>query len=395
MKYKLALVAGAVMTLMATSASAVDWGGYVRIGPGQKASASKPASLSGNRCFDGLTGVGHGGIGRLGNECGTYGEFQLSQGAQAGGVNYKALLMTNFSNDGSDPDGNQVKVNQIYVEGKGYDVAPDQTFWIGRRFYHRADVHFDDSFFINMSGSGAGVDGFKVGSGSLSVAGFRAQDGAASANGGSRLNVDLEGLAVNPGGKLRLTAVYTDFSGTGGKDGYGLSLQHTQTGVFGGENTLWAQMAQGSAGLDMNFSGSKTAATDGSDVKSWRIADSVAWLKGPITGQTLVQLGEQKTKATGTDKFWSIGGRGAYALSKNFKLQAELGYAQLKPHLGSSQNVTKFTIAPTLTVGQDYYDRPELRFYVSTFRFNDAYKLANGQNKSSKTAVGLQAELWF
>jgi maltoporin len=154
-------------------------------------------------------------------------------------------------------------------------------------------------------------------------------------------------------------------------------------------------MAQGSAGLDMNFSGSKTAATDGSDVKSWRIADSVAWLKGPITGQTLVQLGEQKTKATGTDKFWSIGGRGAYALSKNFKLQAELGYAQLKPHLGSSQNVTKFTIAPTLTVGQDYYDRPELRFYVSTFRFNDAYKLANGQNKSSKTAVGLQAELWF
>jgi maltoporin len=57
--------------------------------------------------------------------------------------------------------------------------------------------------------------------------------------------------------------------------------------------------------------------------------------------------------------------------------------------------VTKFTIAPTLTVGPNYYDRPELRLYVSGFNFNNAYQLANGLTKSSKTAVGIQAEMWF
>ena len=60
-----------------------------------------------------------------------------------------------------------------------------------------------------------------------------------------------------------------------------------------------------------------------------------------------------------------------------------------------AENITKFTIAPTLTVGPNYYDRPELRFYVSNFRYNDAYKASASQSKSSKTAAGFQAEIWF
>ena len=55
--------------------------------------------------------------------------------------------MTNFFNGGSESpsgDGNR-RSQQIYVEGKGFDVAPNQTFWVGRRFYDRADVHFNDA----------------------------------------------------------------------------------------------------------------------------------------------------------------------------------------------------------------------------------------------------------
>ena len=47
--------------------------------------------------------------------------------------------------------------------------------------------------------------------------------------------VDLGGIATNPGGTLRVTGVYTKFTGNGGKNGSGLSLQHNQTGVFGGD----------------------------------------------------------------------------------------------------------------------------------------------------------------
>ena len=137
--------------MLSTSAFAVDWGGYTRIGPGQKENAG-----DGKRCYDGggaagfgSAAPGHGGIGRLGNECNTYGEFALSQGGKAGGVDFKALLMTNFYSAGSTPDqatdvssgnhgDNTPRVAQLYVEGKGFDIYPAASFWVGRRFYVRS-----------------------------------------------------------------------------------------------------------------------------------------------------------------------------------------------------------------------------------------------------------------
>lgn len=412
MKMKYTLIAAAAVGLLSTGAQAVDWGGYLRIGPGQKQDSG-----DGRRCFDGRANdndsgaPGKGGIGRLGNECNTYGEFGLSQGMTAGGVTYKALLMTNFYSAGSAPDqatdvspgnhgDNTPRVNQIYVEAKGYDIAPNVNFWIGRRFYHRADVHMDDSFYLfggMQNSTGAGADGIDVGIGSLGVAVFRNNDFAAGSNAGTLLNVDLQGINVNPGGKLRLTGTYTDFSGTGGESGFGLGLQHNQSNLFGGaENTLWLQYANGTTALDMGFANS---GTQNSDYKRWRIADSLAWLKGPLTAQTLIHYGSAETpNATGgtdTTKTFSIAGRVAYALTNNFKIQGELGHARNKPQNGDSASVTKLTIAPTLTVGPNYYDRPELRFYVSAFNYNDAYKAIYGQSKSSKTAAGFQAEIWF
>jgi maltoporin len=388
MKIKYTLIAAAAIGILSsTAASALEWGGYARVGPGQKNSTGG----DGNRCFNGGADGGKGGIGRLGNECDTYGEFALSQGATVGGVAYKALMMANFYRGGdSSASGIATSVNQIYVEAKGYNIAPNQTFWIGERFYHRADVHMDDNFFVNMSGTGAGVDGINLGFGSLSVAAFRRGD--SSGNPGSRLNLDLEGINVNPGGKLRVSTVFTDFSGAGGKTGMGLSLQHNQSGILGGDNTLWLQYAQGSAYLDQGFGGG----TDDSGKKRWRIVESPSWVSGPLSGQGLLQIGEEKDPNGNKRKYSSVGGRVAYALSQNFKLQGEVGVSRQTPSQGASaQQVTKVTVAPTLTVGPNYYDRPELRLYVSGFSFNDAYKLANGLTKSSRTSVGFQAEIWF
>ncbi len=402
MKFKQATLAAATLALLSTAASAVDWNGYVRVGPGQKQNSGDARKCFDGRANDNGAGApGHGGIGRLGNECATYGEFALSQTADMGGVNYKALLMTNFYTDGgSNPDSSQstlTHVNQIYVEGKGYDIAPNQTFWIGKRFYHRADVHWDDSFYVAMTGTGAGVDGIDPGFGSLSAAVFRTGDdtNVGDAFAGTRFNLDWEKMPTNPDGQFRATLDVTRFKGTDGlgnqgRNGWGLSFQHIQANLFGATNTAWIQLTRGSASLDMNFG----SPTEDSDVKRWRIADSLVWLTGPLTAQTLIHYGQADLNGSKT-KVWSIGGRVAYAVTKNFKMQGELGYANNKPETGGSANVTKFTIAPTLTVGQNYYDRPELRFYVSTFHYNDNYRLLYGQSKSNKTAVGFQAEIWF
>ncbi|WP_308464201.1 carbohydrate porin [Acinetobacter bereziniae] len=81
-------------------------------------------------------------------------------------------------------------------------------------------------------------------------------------------------------------------------------------------------------------------------------------------------------------------------LDEHFKLTGEVGYDQIK-QANQTRNLTKLTIAPTFTLkGNEYYDRPELRFFYTYAFWNDAeqkmrdltkpdssfYNLSNGSN---------------
>ena len=404
MRMKHTLVAAAAMTLLSTTASAVDWSGYFRTGPG---ASSKDVSRA---CY-GLNGPGL--KYRLGNECDFYGEFALSQGAKLEGVDYKAYLMTNLFEANTDGNSSKLGINQMYAEGKGYDIAPNTNFWIGKRFYGRADVHIVDTFYVNLSGVGAGAD-IPVGIGTLGVAYFHTDQNAT--NSGNRFNFDLGGVEVNPRGKLRVLATITQADFNGGKSGAALTLQHNQDirrigavqqqDVFydmdEGGNTFWLQFAQGSAGLDGNF-GNLTA---GSDVKSFRVVESLAGQKGAFGFQAQLMFQQDKSTAGGKVNSSTVGGRGSYAFTKNFKLIGELGLSQKKPEATGSQKLTKFTLAPTLSTGPGFWNRPELRLYVTTAKWNDAANAAAGTNgligastatanKTSGTSYGFQAEMWF
>ncbi|HEY0858953.1 MAG TPA: carbohydrate porin [Albitalea sp.] len=392
-RLSLAAVAAAAIAALSSPAQAVDWGGYFRAGPG---ATKKDVSRA---CY-GLNGPGL--KYRLGNECDFYGEFLLSQGFQKDGVEYKAHLMTNLWNGATDSGDSKLGINQMYVEGKGYDFASDSTFWIGKRFYGRADVHIVDTFYVNMSGVGAGVDGIAAGPGKLNLSWFRTD--AAANRSGNRFNADLTDIAVNPGGKLRVTGTLTDGSFTGGKSGFGLSLQHNQDNVFGlgGGNTLWLQYAQGSAGLDQNF-GNLTAP---SGSKSFRVVESLTWQLGALGGQAQAMWQNDKDGVTGQKtNSGTIGGRMSYALSKNLKLLAEAGYSQKKPDGAATQKLAKFTFGPALSTGPGFWNRPELRLYVTTAKWNQAANLAAGPDgvigvashatKTSGTSYGAQVEIWF
>ena len=391
--HALAMTAAALAAglFSASAAQAVDWGGYFRTGPG---ATKKDASRA---CY-GLSGAGL--KYRLGNECDFYGEFLLSQGFKTEGVEYKANLMTNLYNPGTDTGSASVGINQMYVEGKGYDIAPEQTFWIGKRFYGRADVHIVDTFYVNLSGVGAGVDGIKLGDAKMNLAYFRT-DGAA-AQPGTRLNADFTDIATNPGGKLRVTGTVTNGDFSGGKSGFGLSFQHNQDNVFGlgGGNTLWLQFAQGSAGLDGSF-GNLSAA---SGTRGVRVVESLTWQAGPLGGQAQAMVQQDKDGATGLKTTSStIGGRASYAMTKNLKLLAELGYSQKKPDGAATQKLTKLTFGPALSTGPGFWNRPELRLYVTTAKWNDAANAAAGplgltgigDGKTSGTSYGAQVEIWF
>lgn len=390
-------IALAVAALAAFPAHALDFGGYFRAGPGlaDKDHARDCYALSG-----GTSGLKY----RLGNECDFYGEFMLSSPFKVEGVEYKANLMVNDFNPGSGSGASSVGINQMYVEAKGFDVAPQTDFWIGKRFYRGGDVHIVDTFFLNMNGSGNQGAGFltPMGGAKVGVAVFRTDGGntAASTTPGTKINIEARDITTNPGGKLWVVGTFTKGDFTGGKNGTGLLAQHSQEKIFGSSfnNTLWVATKSGSAGLDGDFA----SLTATSKATSFRIVESPSFQNGPMGGQLIALFAQEKSDTGVKTTSTNLGGRISYAMTKNFKMVFDGGYATVKPAGGQTANLTKFTIAPTLSVGPDFWSRPELRLYATTAKWNNAAnaqttggQLAGDAGKTSGTTFGAQVEVWF
>ncbi|WP_284616924.1 maltoporin [Aquabacterium humicola] len=385
--------AAALGLIGAGAAHALDYSGYFRAGPGL---ASQDASRA---CY-GLNGGSSGMKYRLGNECDFYGEFVLSQPFSKDGIEYRATLMVNHWTPATEPAGGKgfdqnLHVEQMFAEAKGFDIAPQATFWIGKERGRRVDVHIVDTFFTEMTGVGAGFKGQPLGAGKFGVAYYRTDSDAARP--GNRVNLEYVGLPANADGQLNffVTATKGDFAD--GKSGFGLTLRHDQGKLFGTglSNTLWLQFAQGSAGLNSNF-GDLTA---GSAAKSWRIVESFNGQSGALGGQAMLLLASEKDRSGKKTDSSSLGGRVSYALSRNFKMVAELGYSQFKPQGGQTAKLTKLTIAPTLSIGPDFWSRPEFRLYATSAKWNRAAGNVTGQdafaNRTSGTSYGAQVEWWF
>lgn len=383
----LAGILAAASPAQAVEVGGVEFGGYFRATPSSDGTEKHRA------CY-GLAGPGL--KYRLGNECDNYGELFVSKEMDVGGIQLKGLVMAVASEQiAVDGDG-QLDMNQMYLEAKGFGFSPETSFWIGKRFYGRADVHIVDTKFTVLDGLGAGVKDIAAGPGKLAFSYF-AEDLDDNVS-GNRLNAEFYDLPVNPGGKLRLVATLADGDArNGGKSGGALTLQHNQ-GNFqgeGGGNSLWLQYAEGGAALDGNFANLVT----GDDIKSWRVAESYHWQKGNFGGQALAMYQYDDSKLSGNSHSVSVGGRISYALTDNFKLVSELGHSQKKPDSGDTARLTKFTFAPTLSLGRGFLSRPELRVFVTTAKWNSAAGNVTGlaalDGKTSGTSYGIQLEHWF
>jgi maltoporin len=383
--YRLAPLAAALMA--ASAAHAVDWTGYMRGGP-----AATSVSGESRQCY----GLNSPGLKyRLGNECDFYGEFQLAQAMKADGVDFNAVLMTNYYSPQTESNANY-GIEQAYVEMKGVDIAPQALFWMGKR-RDRDDVHIVDTFFTNMSGVGAGVENIDAGFGKFGFSGYKT-DTNGGANGIARLHAQLYDIPVNPDGKLRLVATFSKADSQGGqkgKDGFGLTAEHVQDKFFGGGNHIWVQYAQGSTNINQGF-GNALADTN---TKTWRVVESPSWQIGSFGGQAIA-LYQHDEEAGGVKwNSYTLGGRGSFGITKNLKFLTEIGFSGRKPNGGSQENLTKVTIGPALSTGPDFWKRPELRLYVTYADFNKAaaQDAQNGlpANKTNAVSYGAQVEIWF
>ena len=149
--------------------------------------------------------------------------------------------------------------------------AHDLNFWLGQRFYGRADVHILDTHFVRMDGAGLGVDGIAGAGAKLGIAYFRIDGGSGAPPEATRrtararrVNIDLRATsrsARRPAARDRCVHARPRRRQhrRGGTRGFALSVQHDQRlDGIGGAHSAWLQYAQGSAALDANF-GTMTA----------------------------------------------------------------------------------------------------------------------------------------
>ncbi|MCE1741461.1 carbohydrate porin, partial [Enterobacter hormaechei] len=114
-----------------------------------------------------------------------YGEVQLGKEVYNNNgktfyVDSMFAMTSNGSNDweGTSDDDANFALRQFNVQAKGVlDFAPEATLWAGKRYYQRHDIHISDFYYWDTSGAGAGIENMEVGSGKLSVAWLRNDNG--------------------------------------------------------------------------------------------------------------------------------------------------------------------------------------------------------------------------
>ena len=351
---------------------------------------------------------------RYGNECQTYSELLGSQERAdfGGGTTLTGTAMVGL-NDGPSrvptftPHHGDMRLPQAYLRLNNVAALGNGRLWAGRQYYRRNDIHINDFFYWNPSGLGAGLENADLGLGGpqLSYAWFRS-DGHHQRDYANRHDMQLSGMATNPGGELQAGVSFIQRAGqvAGSHAGWSVTLHHLQTGVVGGKNRAALQYGQG-PGIGLGHTGTLTA---GHDTRRWRVLDAWDWQSGNFGGQIGVVHQRDIAPAAegGGQRWWSFGIRPVYAVAEHLKFVLELGHDRVTPDGGPTRHLTKVTVAPVLSMGRTFWSRPELRFFHTYARWNQAAQAAAAPGNPLSTTgvfgsalaghtIGLHFETWW
>jgi len=414
----MALVVGSASAGTGPGNDSEGFHGYARVGVGTS-SARGPQScygLGGNTMKY-----------RLGNECDAYLEGGYTHDfTKIEGVTWTGTFWANAYSSGSDFGDAKLAVAKAYVEAKGVDFLNGGTAWIGKRFYVRPDIHMLDLQYINLNGTGAGIDQVKLGPGHFSYAFFKDNDinvldprtgAVVGTTAAIRQNFVYQDIPVNTDGTIDLVSTIitaqrrNDNLGVGERhNGWQLSAFHKQDKVMGkGGNTFGVQYGVGPGtgiGVGNDRIGASGSTLLGSDVKRARVFNDL-WIQPTDKfGMEMVALAQRDESDAGGASTWTtVGVRPVFGITRHFKIQFELGTDRVtSPTGGPAQRLTKITFAPTISAGPGLFDRPELRAFITYGKWNDAatasVNAANNSgpvynNRTSGASAGFQVETWF
>ncbi len=450
-------------TALPASATEIDFAGYFRSGAG---GSSKGGNVVCYRLPGSVVWF------RLGNECDTYVALTFkSKLGEVDGTTFKAQFTTAQGTQGlANWEQSSPALREAYVSAEdigaamGMPALKGATLWAGKRYYKNPDIHMlDYTYWEPAQGPGAGLDNVDVGLGKFSYAMFRIGDFTGYGintslggynpdliGGGTRTatvhDFRLQGIEVNAGGKLTVgvdlvqssnrggTSTYTSEStqlvdldndpttpavevvvrdtqtvdNKPGKDGFGLTLAHTQEKPFGlaGANTVGLQLANNAVSLKgFGFAGS----TD--DRREWMVFDH--WLLAPEQSKLTATstLGYRNSDINGSvvKDLW-IGTRPVYSLNNVWSLFSEVGYQQVEQDAQATRRLTKATIGTQFSMGPGVTTRPSIRLYATYAKWNDAAASAGAvacsgrdcataadgfADRRSNLSFGVQVEAWW
>ena len=357
---------------------------------------------------------------RLGNEADTYGEL---------------IFVNNWVNSKRDPEKAWMKTNvtvqadttqstnyastdhfrlrEAFVQtGNLFESQPNAKFWAGERYYRRLNIDINDFFILDTSGYGGGVEDVNLKFAQFSAAYLGgAREDIVTDNGNyAKSNLDLRLYGIKtPWG--RLGAWYDYAYSKGGKTvdnvqvpsvgGWALGVGHVRTEFLGGYNRVSFQYGEGAAS---NFTtGIDTPTQYLKDSHTFRVTDNAVIQPNQYFGiQPLIVYQRQFSgnSQDGTNTWLSFGARPVIFFNEHMSLAFEGGFDKTQSGVGLYDGwLRKFTIAPQIGAGREFFSRPVLRAFFTYANWSDGLKGYVGgvpyKDKTSGITFGLQAETWW
>lgn len=421
----------------------IDFGGYFRSGYGRDSQGGPQPAFQAPGAFAKY---------RLGNEAETYGELIFGKdwyvpdlfspdapprddGTPTGPIARTQIRMAFYNPYGSSTSASsfQTSLPEAWAEiGNVFAGQPDLKFWAGDRFYRRQDICIDDFFFYNMSGGGGGVEDYVTPFGKLALAwiGNGEQSGVYSSD------IVIQPTPVNEAGFSKQSAILSlyDVDMPWGKGEFGLVFAAENSGL----NTL-GQQAPDSQGVALTFihthekfltddgvnkfslqfgnaaaktftSGYETATTtNGTYIipdqpGSWRFRATESFIAQPwenfsISPAVIYQYTDYNN-FQGDRQWISAGVRPIYHFNNFFSLAFEPGMDHVDDSgLHQSGTLWKISLAPQVSLGNQFLSRPVIRAYVTYATWTKSFEGEVGgndyANETSGWTWGMQMETWW
>jgi maltoporin len=314
---------------------------------------------------------------------------------------------------------NPLAMREAYVEGGNViEAKPDMSFWAGQRFYRRKDVHITDFFFHDTSGWGGGFQDLKVSDKAklhvawlISSTTYNATEPQSDLGKLTKSSFDVRLTDVGVGSSSLELWVMPVLAANGSLGSAGNNRSGVAGGVFlttpfmGGFNEVSVQFgAAGGANL--------TSRLDRTPSGAWmfRAVERAAVQIAPKLSMMwtgVVQLDNTNGDQNGSNgNLWiSAGARPIYMFGKHVGAAVEAGVDIVKGENAPAPApetetgvVGKLTVSGLIRPGASFWDRPELRAFVTAATWNEAVKGVGGPVYSNDTfgvTAGVQAEMWW